>query len=213
MQAAFFDIDRTLLEGSTGMIYSRLLLQNGFIRLKHFLMITYYVIQYNLNVVDYEKAMKKGYAATKGLDVVLIRKFMKKHYNLIHKRIYPEMRKIIEDHRKKGRMIVFVTNSWQPMVEDISHELKADHLISTEVVVKDGTYTGELRQINYGIHKKNHMEHLAERSGIDLKSSYAYSDHHSDRFMLSAVGKPVAVNPDPKLAKISRNNSWKVMRL
>ncbi|HEY6427939.1 MAG TPA: HAD-IB family hydrolase, partial [Acidimicrobiales bacterium] len=51
---------------------------------------------------------------------------------------------------------------------------------------------------------------LAERTGLDLAASSAYSDSATDIPMLEAVGRPVAVNPDRALAKIAREHGWEV---
>ena len=56
------------------------------------------------------------------------------------------------------------------------------------------------------------MRELAEREGIDLAASYAYSDSESDLPMLRAVGHPVAVNPDAELARVAREEGWEVLR-
>ena len=53
---------------------------------------------------------------------------------------------------------------------------------------------------------------MAEREGIDLAESYAYSDSESDLPMLRAVGHPVAVNPDAELRRVAREEGWRVMR-
>jgi hypothetical protein len=53
---------------------------------------------------------------------------------------------------------------------------------------------------------------LAQRERIDLRSSYAYSDSESDLPMLRLVGHPVAVNPDPQLARVARDEGWEVLR-
>jgi hypothetical protein len=52
---------------------------------------------------------------------------------------------------------------------------------------------------------------VAEREGIDLSESFAYSDSESDLPMLRAVGHPVAVNPDAELMRVARDEGWQVM--
>ncbi|MBV9214197.1 MAG: haloacid dehalogenase-like hydrolase, partial [Actinobacteria bacterium] len=59
--------------------------------------------------------------------------------------------------------------------------------------------------------KAKAIEELAEREGIDLAASYAYSDSESDLPMLQAVGNPVAVNPDDALRAVARREGWRVM--
>ena len=79
--------------------------------------------------------------------------------------------------------------------------------------VRDGVYTGRLAgPFTYREGKAVAIRELAEREGIDLEASYAYSDSESDLPMLRAVGNPVAVNPDTELARIARAEGWRVMR-
>ena len=79
--------------------------------------------------------------------------------------------------------------------------------------VVDGVYTGKPAGLFiYGAGKARAIEELAEREGIDLSASYPYSDSESDLPMLRAVGHPVAVNPDPRLARIARQQQWQVLR-
>ena len=63
---------------------------------------------------------------------------------------------------------------------------------------------------SYGPYKADAMRELAERDGIDLAESYAYSDSATDIPMLECVGHPVAVNPDRELAKRARAEGWEV---
>ena len=54
------------------------------------------------------------------------------------------------------------------------------------------------------------MHALAAREGLDLSQCWAYSDSANDIPMLSAVGHPVAVNPDATLRAHARDNDWKI---
>jgi phosphoserine phosphatase len=77
----------------------------------------------------------------------------------------------------------------------------------------EGKFTGRLDgPFVYGPGKVTAMEEFATRHDIDLGESYAYSDSLSDLPMLRAVGNPVAVNPDPALAGIAREEGWQTMR-
>ena len=83
------------------------------------------------------------------------------------------------------------------------------HLLAGEVD-EEGRYTGRMAFYAYGESKATAMRELAERTGIDLGASSAYSDSATDLPMLEAVGRPVAVNPDRALAKIARERGWEV---
>ena len=79
--------------------------------------------------------------------------------------------------------------------------------------VEDGVYTGRPTGLFiYRSDKARAIEQLAEREGIDLAVSYAYSDSESDLPMLRVVGHPVAVNPDQELARVARDEGWEILR-
>jgi phosphoserine phosphatase len=79
--------------------------------------------------------------------------------------------------------------------------------------VRDGVYTGRPSgPFTYREGKAEAIRQLAEREGIDLSESYAYSDSESDLPMLRAVGHPVVVNPDSALEKVARAEGWRIMR-
>jgi hypothetical protein len=80
--------------------------------------------------------------------------------------------------------------------------------------ILDGRYTGRpAGPFNYREGKVLSMQELAEREGIDLDSSYAYSDSESDLPMLRAVRHAVVVNPDPDLRRIAAEEGWETLHL
>jgi phosphoserine phosphatase len=86
-----------------------------------------------------------------------------------------------------------------------------DGAISSIGEVDDnGRYTGRMAFYAYGPGKADAIRALAERNGIDLAESSAYSDSATDLPMLEAVGHPVAVNADRPLARIARERDWEV---
>jgi hypothetical protein len=72
-------------------------------------------------------------------------------------------------------------------------------------------YTGELSYYGYGPYKADAIRALAEREGLDLADSYAYSDSITDEPMLRVVGHPNAVNPDKELARVARDEGWPIL--
>jgi pyridoxal biosynthesis lyase PdxS len=83
-------------------------------------------------------------------------------------------------------------------------------VIATRARIEDGRYTGELEFYCYGRGKAEAVRSLAERLGIDLQGSYAYSDSITDLPMLEAVGHPVAVNADRDLRREAEQRGWDV---
>src|SRR4029077_12699879 len=95
--------------------------------------------------------------------------------------------------------------------EPLGELLGVDDVIATRARLDDeGRYTGELEFYAYGPHKAEAIREMAVKEGIDLASSYAYSDSITDLPMLELVGNPVAVNPDRELARVAREREWDV---
>jgi HAD superfamily hydrolase (TIGR01490 family) len=128
-------------------------------------------------------------------------------------RLYPQMLEIAFKHQDAGRPVYIVTAASQETAAMIAHVLGFDGGLGTPLEIVDGNYTGRLSgPFAYREGKPKVMRSLAEREGIDLSESYAYSDSESDLPMLRAVGHPVAVNPDGPLARVARDEGWDVLR-
>jgi HAD superfamily hydrolase (TIGR01490 family) len=129
-------------------------------------------------------------------------------------RIYPEMLSEVYAHQDAGRRTFIVSAAGDELVQVLARILYMDGGIGTTYEVDDeGLLTGGIGgEFIYGEGKVAAMRRFAEDHDIDLASSYAYSDAFSDLPMLRAVGNPVVVNPDEELARIARQEGWRVMR-
>jgi phosphoserine phosphatase len=115
----------------------------------------------------------------------------------------------MEAHRLAGDRIYLVSASPEEIVLPLAELLGADGAISSVAEVDaEGRYTGRMAFYAYGPSKADAMRELAERAGIDLAESSAYSDSATDIPMLETVGRPVAVNPDRPLARAARERGW-----
>jgi HAD superfamily hydrolase (TIGR01490 family) len=129
-------------------------------------------------------------------------------------RIYPQMLAAAHEHQDAGRRVYIVTAASRELAELLAHVLAFDGAIGSQFSeVVDGVYTGRPTGLFiYRSNKARAIRELAERQELDLAESYAYSDSESDLPMLRVVGHPVAVNPDPELARIAREQGWEVLR-
>jgi HAD superfamily hydrolase (TIGR01490 family) len=128
-------------------------------------------------------------------------------------RLYPQMLARAYEHQDGGGRVYIVTAASQEMADLLAHVLVFDGGLGSRSEVVDGVYTGRADgPFNYREGKVESMQLLAEREGIDLAASWAYSDSESDLPMLRAVGHPVVVNPDAELARIAADESWEVLR-
>ena len=128
-------------------------------------------------------------------------------------RLYPQMLEVAYAHQDAGRSVYICTAASQEMANALSYILGFDGAIGSRSEIRDGVYTGrEGGLFAYREGKARAVRELAAAEGIELSSSYAYSDSESDLPMLRAVGNPVAVNPDTALHRVARDAGWEVLR-
>jgi HAD superfamily hydrolase (TIGR01490 family) len=214
MEAAFFDLDRTIISTSTSLALSRPMFRAGMVKRSQLLRGAYAQLVYVLLGADEKKMerLKEGMLAlTRGWDrqqvEALVREVL---IEVIDPFVYQEALDLIELHRKQGRRIYIVSSSPEEIVRPLARHFRASGVIATRAKIADGRYTGELEFYCAGEGKADAIRQLAERVGIDLRGSYAYSDSVTDLPMLEAVGHPVAVNPDRDLRKETETRGWDV---
>jgi HAD superfamily hydrolase (TIGR01490 family) len=129
-------------------------------------------------------------------------------------RLYPQVLALAYDHQDAGRRVYIITAAAQELAESLARVLAFDGGIGSRFSeARDGVFTGEPGGLFiYRAGKAQAVAELAEREGIDLEASYAYSDSESDLPMLRLVGHPVVVNPDTELARVARAEGWEVLR-
>lgn len=213
MEAAFFDLDKTIIAKSSVLAFGRPFYREGLLSRRAIVKSAYAQVVYMLVGADEEK-MEKLRAAmsamTRGWNRDHVAEIVRDTLNdVIEPIIYAEALELIEDHHAAGREVVIVSSSPVEVVEPLCGFLGADRSIATRAAVDaDGNYTGELEFYAYGPSKADAIRELAAREGIDLDASYAYSDSVTDLPMLETVGHPVAVNPDRDLTRLAREREW-----
>ena len=129
-------------------------------------------------------------------------------------RLYPQMLARAYSHQDAGVPVYILTAASQEMADLLAHVLAFDGGLGSRSEIVDGRYTGRpAGPFNYREGKVASMRELAEREGIDLAVSFAYSDSESDLPMLRAVGHPVVVNPDADLRRIALAEQWEIVHL
>jgi HAD superfamily hydrolase (TIGR01490 family) len=215
-RAAFFDVDKTLLPGSSLYLFARGLYRRGFYDLRDIAGFAFGQLTFRLTGAEgrrgMEAAREQALAFIEGKrqsdlrqighDIVV---------EVIGPRIYPGMRRVIDVHHANGDKTYLVTAAPRELAERIAAYLGMDGALGTEAELVDGTYTGRLvGPVLHGPAKLDAVVDLADRLGIDLRASSAYSDSVNDRPLLEGVGHPVAVNPDRVLRELAAERGWPV---
>lgn len=211
---AFFDLDKTLIARSSAYAFGRQFLHQGLITRRATAHLAIAQLLYLLRgqsstTMDAEKDRLSALSA--GWAVAQVRHIAAQTVKaVVAPAIYPEARTLIDLHQRAGHEVVIVSASVRDLVEPIATELGITRVICSEMEIRDGRYTGDVAFYCKGAEKARQMARLTAAEGFDLTRSFAYSDSATDVPMLSAVGHPVAVNPDAELKAIARQRGWEV---
>ena len=211
MDAAFFDLDKTVVSKSSSLALTRPFFRAGLVTRSQLLRGAYAQLVYLMIGAD-EKRMERAkdgmLALTRGWDKEEVEAVIREALQeVVDPYIYQEALDLIALHKASGRRVYIVSSSPEGVVRPLAERLGVDDVIATRAEVVDGKFTGNLEFYCY---REKKAEAIRALEGIDLEGSYAYSDSITDLPMLEAVGNPVAVNPDRELRKIAQQRGWKV---
>ncbi|MDX6200078.1 MAG: hypothetical protein QOJ79_3229 [Actinomycetota bacterium] len=213
MEAAFFDLDNTVIAQASMVAFGRPFYREGLISRRHVVRAIYGQLVYmHLGASEQKLARirESVLRLTRGWDQARVRQIVRETLEeVVEPLIYAEAADLIAEHKAAGRKVFIVSASPEEIVAPLAEHLGADQAIASCAFVDDaGRYTGEMAFYAYGPFKAEAMAKLAVEQDIDLSASYAYSDSYTDAPMLEAVGHPVAVNPDRVLAKLAKERGW-----
>ncbi len=210
--AAFFDLDRTILKGASGPIITEALVHAGIAPARS---VPGQGLLYRLFDVVGETlpsmALARGAALiAKGWNGAEVREAAKHIAERLDTLVAPYATALIEEHRAAGRPLVLATTTPYDLVSAFAERLGFDDVVATRYVEgDDGRYTGALDgEFVWATGKLAAVRRWAGAHDVDLAASYAYSDSIYDVPLLSAVGHPTAVNPDPRLFAFATLRRW-----
>ncbi len=208
--AAVFDVDRTLVPGTTTeRIFIRYLLRHRVLGLRGFAS-TYVAILKNLPRMTPYETIRRQRAYLAGQPYEKMRSLARRCFETdIKPRISRSGIEAIQEHKRRGEIVVLLSGSLDFLLEPLQEYVGADHVISAHPEVANGKLTGRLVGNNpYGSYKAALIRHFAQEHGLDFSHSYAYADHHTDHEVLSLFGNPVVINARPKMQEIARREGW-----
>jgi HAD superfamily hydrolase (TIGR01490 family) len=125
--------------------------------------------------------------------------------------VYSGARWLLEKHLDRGDFCVVLSASPHELVSAVSALLGAHRGIGTVAEVVDGCYTGRL--VGPFCQGRGKLARLAQEVGpASLTDAAAYSDSASDLALLRSCRRPVAVNPDRALRAAARASGWPILR-
>jgi HAD superfamily hydrolase (TIGR01490 family) len=217
MEAAFFDLDKTVIAKASMVAFSGPLHRAGLLSRRMLLRAAWGQLVYAQFGASPEKLAKLRDSVlrlTVGWDQAVISEIVRETLvDVVEPIVYDEALELIREHQAAGRKVFIVSVSPEEIVAPLGQYLGVDEVLATRAELDDhGRYTGRTELYCYGPEKVVAMRAVAARDGIDLSASYGYSDSATDKPMLEAVGHPVAVNPDRDLLRTAKSNGWEVHR-
>jgi HAD superfamily hydrolase (TIGR01490 family) len=208
--AAFFDLDGTLLTVNSASLWVRRERRLGRISGWQVARAALLLGGYRLGLLDMESALREALGTLRGVAEEQIRAETRQWWaDEVRGFIAPGARAVLEEHRRRGDLLVLLTSSSAYASEMAKAEFGLDHTLCQLYEVAGGRFTGEpLRPICYGPGKVEVAEEWARRHGVDLSRSAFYTDSSTDLPMLERVGRPFAVHPDPRLRVAARRRGW-----
>jgi HAD superfamily hydrolase (TIGR01490 family) len=214
--AAFFDVDNTLMRGASIYHFARGLAARKMFGPQDLLRLTWGQLAFRLrgaeNADHIDAAREAALAFVAGQrvdDVVALGEEI--YDDTMADRIWEGARELTRQHLAAGQRVWLVTATPVELANILARRLGLTGALGTVAETADGVYTGRLvGGLLHGQAKAAAVRALAEREGLDLARSSAYSDSSNDLPMLELVGHPSVVNPDGDLLKEARSRNWPV---
>jgi len=212
--AAFFDLDNTLIRGSSFYYFVKGLVAHGVVSRRQILRFGCDNFRYvrgrkecaqtiatvTQRALHFVQGMSQNFL--RGLSEEIVRGFLPKH-------VVPTIRDKILEHAIVGNDTWLITAAPQELAAAVASQLGMSGALGTQTAVINGRYKAELNgPALHGSQKAEVVRRLAHTFRYDLKRSFAYSDSINDLPMLVSVGRPHAVNPEKELARIATKNNW-----
>ena len=213
--AAFFDLDGTIIEGYTAESVYRDRLRRRDVGLGELSRSALAALDMRFRGAGVDRLVTVAFEALAGrMDDELAELGERLFRQDIASRIYPQARRLVDAHRRAGHRVVLATSATPFQADPVAADMDFDAVLCTRPKVVDGMLTGEVDgDILWGPGKARAISEYAEREGIRLDGSFAYSNGTEDVPFLKAVGHPRPLNPEPGLVEVAHVRGWPIVRL
>lgn len=214
--AAFFDVDNTLVQGSSLLHFGRGLAARKYFTYRDVVRFFYAQTKFQLigreNSNDVAAGRRKALAFIEGRSTAELQALGEEIYDeIIREKIWTGTRELTQMHLDAGQQVWLVTATPYELAVTIARRLGLTGALGTVAESVDGVFTGRLvGEILHGTGKAHAVRSLAIREGLNLKRCTAYSDSYNDVPLLSLVGTAVAINPDTQLRNLARKRGWEI---
>jgi HAD superfamily hydrolase (TIGR01490 family) len=208
---AIFDIDGTLVRGSSERLFWRFLVRRGRQGPQQVFAYLLFLVRYLPTGGIITTKKNKAYLTGLRSDDVesLAREFVSTR---LVRRLYQPAVQRLEQHLRRGDTVVLLSGTLDPVARALASHLGVRHVCATISSERHGVYLAQPPETHpFGAAKLSLARQLAKQLDADLAHATAYGDSVQDRFLLEAVGEPVAVSPDRALLEMALANDWEII--
>lgn len=218
MRLALFDLDHTLLSGDSDLLWCEFLIDQGLLDAGFRERNEEMGRRYREGTVGSEAFCSFFAATLAGRTPEFWQPWRERFlHEVVRPRIPDAARALLQQHRDQGDLLVLTTATNRALTELTAQDLGIEHLLATELAMDQGRYSGRtLGEPNMREGKWHRLREWLARQhwpGWLIDTASFYSDSINDLPLLARVGRPVAVDPDPRLEATARRHGWPVLRL
>lgn len=215
--AAFFDLDNTVVRGSSLFPFVSALLRRRQVGLLDLVRFSWLNARFIVTRTESGQARDLVMAKALGLvagrrevDVLVLCRGVVP--GIVRERTNPAVVAEIERHHRRGDQTWLITASPVELAREIAASLGMTGALGTTAQVDEGRYTGRLvGEVMHGARKAAAAARLAESEGLELDECSAYSDSINDLPLLALVGYPTVVNANRRLRQVAVKNGWRIL--
>jgi HAD superfamily hydrolase (TIGR01490 family) len=207
----FFDVDHTIIKGSSGSLFVRTGVQRGLFPAVALVYIPFFFLQYYIGRLNAE-SMDWHFSILAGRSRRELEEVARANFETMKPRIYPEVRGLIKTLQGEGRQVALATSSLDLIVRPLAEELGIADVIATALEFADGRCTGRFAEgpLLKERKKEKVLEFIRSREAGWRDCSF-YTDSVNDLSLMESVADPIAVNPDWRLRRIASRRGWRIM--
>jgi len=212
-QVCFFDMDKTLISGNSGVSFMRYSLRRGKTTRWKVVKSMIDYLRYRYDLLNMEVAYQDSLRPLMGVREEELIQFCQEWFNdAVRSLIYPQAHDFVHQHLEQGEKVAIISNATTYAVAPVARYLGVHHILATQLEVREGTFTGNyVKPLCFRQGKVFWAEKLARELGADLSQGTFYTDSITDLPLLERVKNPRVVNPDPKLRRLARSREWPVL--
>ncbi len=214
MSTAIFDVDRTLLDGMSGYLFTRWLWTKGHLSARSKLRIAKSFFLYRSGLKPLTELVAVGVTCLAGMHAVHVDELADQCVNeVLWPLLFTEAVEKIAEHAACNDFTCLASGSAQPLIAALARRVGADAGIGTAAMIdENGLYLPKVKPpFSYMAGKLELVEQLLREKSLRLDEAALYTDNDADLPLCRRVARPFAVNPDPGLKQKALEHEWPIL--